>query len=52
MTALAFRDALAALACRQVDLLSPYPPEVTEQLMTFLSDSHVGVDGLQVLDCR
>ncbi|QTP57308.1 maleate cis-trans isomerase [Billgrantia antri] len=50
-TALAFRDALAALACRRVDLLSPYPPEVTEQLMTFLSDSHVGVDGLQVLDC-
>ncbi|WP_111415497.1 maleate cis-trans isomerase family protein [Billgrantia lactosivorans] len=50
-TALAFRDALAALGQRRVDLLSPYPAEVTEQLVRFLADSGVAVDGLQVLDC-
>ncbi|WP_104205129.1 maleate cis-trans isomerase [Billgrantia saliphila] len=50
-TALAFRDALAALEYRRVDLLSPYPTEVTDQLVRFLGDSGVTVDGLQVLDC-
>ncbi|KAA0010253.1 hypothetical protein F0A17_17425 [Billgrantia pellis] len=50
-TAMAFRDALAALACRRVDLLSPYPPEVTDQLVQFLRDSDVAVEGRQVLDC-
>ncbi|MGR4066321.1 maleate cis-trans isomerase family protein [Billgrantia sp. C5P2] len=50
-TALAFRDALSALRYRRVDLLSPYPPEVTEQLVRFLRDSGVEVENHQVLDC-
>ena len=50
-TALAFRDALAALGCRCVDLVSPYPPEVTQQLVQFLRDSQVTVAHLEVLDC-
>lgn len=50
-TALAFRDALAALEQKRVDLLSPYPPEVTEQLVQFLRDSGVMIDNIRVLDC-
>ncbi|QOR37135.1 hypothetical protein HNO52_00425 [Billgrantia diversa] len=50
-TALAFRDALAALGQRRVDLLSPYPAEVTEQLVQFLCDSDVTVENVRVLDC-
>ncbi|MCE8017146.1 hypothetical protein HOP62_13790 [Halomonas sp. MCCC 1A17488] len=50
-TAMAFRAALAALDQRRVDLLSPYPPEVTEQLVQFLHDSDVKVDNLQALNC-
>ncbi|MGQ4880726.1 hypothetical protein ACOJCM_19345 [Billgrantia sp. LNSP4103-1] len=50
-TALAFRDALAALGQRRVDLLSPYPPEVTEALVQFLHDSDVAVENVRVLDC-
>jgi maleate cis-trans isomerase len=50
-TALAFRDALAALEQRRVDLLSPYPPEVTDALVQFLHDSNVAVENVRVLDC-
>lgn len=50
-TALAFRDALQALAVSQVDLLSPYPEEVTRCLVTFLQESGVSVDRVKVLDC-
>ncbi len=50
-TAMAFRDALVALDRRRVDLLSPYPPEVTEQLVQFLHDSDIEVENIRVLDC-
>lgn len=50
-TALAFRDALAALGQRRVDLLSPYPSEVTERLVQFLRDSGVTAENVRVLDC-
>ncbi|MFQ3788501.1 hypothetical protein [Halomonas sp. A29] len=50
-TALAFRDALEALRYRRVDLLSPYPPDVTEQLVRFLQDGGVTVVNHEVLDC-
>ncbi|OUE40222.1 hypothetical protein BZY95_14660 [Billgrantia desiderata SP1] len=50
-TALAFRAALAALDQSRVDLLSPYPPAVTERLVQFLHDSGVKVENLQALDC-
>lgn len=50
-TALAFREALHALGCRRVDLLSPYPEGVTEQLVGFLRDSDVAVGNVEFLDC-
>ncbi|WP_148254765.1 aspartate racemase/maleate isomerase family protein [Aidingimonas lacisalsi] len=50
-TALAFHEALAALGCREVDLLSPYPDEVTRQLMRFLEEGGVAVEHVEALDC-
>lgn len=50
-TALAFREAILALGYRQVDLLSPYPKGVTQQLVTFLTDSDVQVGTVKILDC-
>lgn len=50
-TALAFLDALSVLACRHVDLLSPYPKDVTEQLVGFLRDGEVTVGSIKALDC-
>lgn len=50
-TALAFREAVLALGYRCVDLLSPYPADVTEQLVAFLHDNGVAVGNIKVLDC-
>ncbi|PMR75185.1 hypothetical protein [Billgrantia endophytica] len=50
-TALAFHEALAALGQRRVDLLSPYPDDVTRQLVAFLHDGGVTVERVRVLDC-
>ncbi|PXX99419.1 maleate cis-trans isomerase family protein [Halomonas sp. LBP4] len=50
-TALAFLEALSALGHRRVDLLSPYPQEVTRRLVHFLGEGGVAVGHLEVLDC-
>ncbi|MDT8893663.1 hypothetical protein RSO41_03260 [Halomonas sp. I1] len=50
-TALAFRDALEALDCRSLDLLSPYPDEVTLRLVSFLRECGVEVVHSRALDC-
>ncbi|GGX91988.1 maleate cis-trans isomerase [Litchfieldella qijiaojingensis] len=50
-TALAFHDALSALGYRHVDILSPYPEDVTKQLVGFLYESNVLVENVKALDC-
>lgn len=50
-TALAFHEALSALGQRRVDLLSPYPEDVTRRLVRFLGEGGVEVGHLEVLDC-
>lgn len=50
-TALAFLEALSALGERRVDLLSPYPPDVTDRLVGFLAEGGVTVGRLEALDC-
>ncbi|MDI5892335.1 hypothetical protein [Halomonas rhizosphaerae] len=50
-TALAFHEALAALGHTRVDLLSPYPDEVTLRLVSFLREGGVSVVNDKTLDC-
>lgn len=50
-TALAFLQALVALGESKVDLLSPYPEEVTERLVRFLEEGGVTVVHCKALDC-
>ncbi|MBB3183357.1 maleate isomerase [Halomonas fontilapidosi] len=50
-TALAFQEALAALGHDRVDLLSPYPDEVTLRLASFLREGGVCVVNDKALDC-
>ncbi len=51
-TALAFREALEALGERRVDLLSPYPQDVTDRLVRFLGeDGGAEVARVEALDC-
>ncbi|TFH85199.1 decarboxylase [Billgrantia azerbaijanica] len=50
-TALAFRDALAALGARSVDLLGAYPQAVTQALAYFLGESRVTVEHVKALEC-
>ncbi|PRY73680.1 aspartate racemase/maleate isomerase family protein [Halomonas ventosae] len=50
-TALAFLDALAALGHARVDLLSPYPDDVTLRLVSFLREGGVSVVNDKALDC-
>lgn len=50
-TALAFREALAALSARSVDLLGAYPQAVTQALVGFLGESGVAVEHVKALDC-
>ncbi|SEM08703.1 hypothetical protein [Halomonas daqiaonensis] len=50
-TALAFHEALAALGHARVDLLSPYPDEVTLRLVSFLREGGVTVVNDKALDC-
>ncbi|WP_275287683.1 hypothetical protein [Halomonas elongata] len=50
-TALAFREALEVLDCRSLDLLSPYPDDVTLRLVSFLRECGVEVVHSHALDC-
>ncbi|MDZ7853247.1 MAG: hypothetical protein U5L98_11540 [Halomonas sp.] len=50
-TALAFHEALAALGHTRVDLLSPYPDDVTLRLVSFLREGGVSVVNDKALDC-
>lgn len=50
-TALAFHEALAALGHTRVDLLSPYPDDVTLRLVSFLREGGVTVVNDKALDC-
>ncbi|MDR9439391.1 MAG: hypothetical protein RI841_07835 [Halomonas sp.] len=50
-TALAFHEALAALGHARVDLLSPYPDDVTLRLVSFLREGGVSVVNDKALDC-
>lgn len=50
-TALAFLEALDALGHRHVDLLSPYPDDVTLRLVSFLREGGVTVGEAKALDC-
>ncbi|TLF45985.1 hypothetical protein FEI13_17315 [Halomonas urmiana] len=50
-TALAFLEALDALGHDRVDLLSPYPDDVTLRLVSFLREGGVGVVDDKTLDC-
>ncbi|MDT8880532.1 hypothetical protein RSO68_13725 [Halomonas saccharevitans] len=50
-TALAFLEALEALGHDRVDLLSPYPDDVTLRLVSFLREGGVGVVHDKALDC-
>jgi len=50
-TALALHDALDALGHRRVDLLSPYPDDVTLRLVSFLREGGVSVVNDRALDC-
>lgn len=50
-TALAFLEALDALGHARVDLLSPYPDDVTLRLVSFLREGGVGVVHDTALDC-
>ncbi|MCL7942210.1 hypothetical protein M8009_18175 [Halomonas sp. ATCH28] len=50
-TALAFHEALAALGHERVDLLSPYPDDVTLRLVSFLREGGVSVVNDKALDC-
>jgi maleate isomerase len=50
-TALALIDAIAALDATRVDLMSPYPGEVTERLVAFLAEAGIATAELQILDC-
>ncbi|MEQ6918205.1 hypothetical protein [Halomonas aquatica] len=50
-TALAFLEALSRLGHDRVDLLSPYPDDVTLRLVSFLREGGVGVVNDHALDC-
>ena len=50
-TALAFLEALEALGHDHVDLLSPYPDDVTLRLVSFLREGGVTVRHAKALDC-
>lgn len=50
-TALAFLEALEALGHDHVDLLSPYPDDVTLRLVSFLREAGVTVRHAKALDC-
>lgn len=50
-TALAFLEALQALGHDRVDLLSPYPDDVTLRLVSFLREGGIGVIHDKALDC-
>ncbi|SHK06196.1 hypothetical protein [Halomonas caseinilytica] len=50
-TALAFGEAFEALGCRSLDLLSPYPDDVTLRLVSFLRESGIEVVHSHALDC-
>lgn len=50
-TSIAIPAALAALGAETVDLLSPYPPQVTRRLLVFLAEAGVGVAEVRSLDC-
>ncbi|TDR52731.1 maleate isomerase [Halomonas ventosae] len=50
-TALAFHEALAAFGHAQVDLLSPYPDDVSLRLVSFLREGGVTVVNDKALDC-
>ncbi|MDN3556791.1 hypothetical protein [Halomonas maura] len=50
-TALAFLEALEALGRDHVDLLSPYPDDVTLRLVSFLREGGVTVHHAKALDC-
>lgn len=50
-TALAFHEALATLGHARVDLLSPYPDDVTLRLVSFLREGGVSVVNDKALDC-
>ncbi|APE29656.1 hypothetical protein BOX17_01000 [Halomonas aestuarii] len=50
-TALAFLEALESLGLDRVDLLSPYPDDVTLRLVSFLREGGVGVIHDKALDC-
>lgn len=50
-TALAFLEALSALDHRRVDLLSPYPDDVTLRLVSFLREGGITVRHVKALDC-
>ncbi|GAA0633198.1 aspartate/glutamate racemase family protein [Halomonas beimenensis] len=50
-TALAFLEALDAMGHWRVDLLSPYPDDVTLRLVSFLREGGVSVREAKALDC-
>ncbi|MGM0536209.1 MAG: maleate cis-trans isomerase [Pseudomonadota bacterium] len=50
-TALAFHEALASLGHARVDLLSPYPDDVTLRLVSFLREGGISVINDKALDC-
>ncbi|RTR05937.1 decarboxylase [Halomonas nitroreducens] len=50
-TALAFLEALDAIGHCRVDLLSPYPDDVTLRLVSFLREAGVSVREDKALDC-
>lgn len=50
-TVLAFKDAISVLGYRHVDILSPYPEDVTQQLVEFLQEGGVTVGHVKALDC-
>lgn len=50
-TSLAIVEALTTIRARQVDLLSPYPGELTARLVSFLREYGIGVAHTARLDC-
>jgi len=50
-TSLAIVDALRASAVGEVDLMSPYPPALTDRLIGFLRDHEIDVAERTTLDC-
>lgn len=50
-TALALLDAIRALGAERVDVLSPYPPDITERFIAFLDEGGIAAADVESLDC-